>query len=628
MKRIVHNLKRVFSFLRIAILIANFQAFSARAQDVDLTGDVLEVYADDFVNHRAERFYVLHEHQSGALYRLRFSGRERRDLRTGDRLRVRGRKQDAEIVLQADGATVQPVEVSAAAVAGEQKTIVIGINFQNAVLECSQAQIQGFVFDGAQSVNGLYQETSLGNLWLTGNVVGPYTINYNSSGACDYSAWATAADAAATSAGVNLSQYARKVYVFPKVNGCGWAGLGTVGGNPSRAWIATCDLADVYAHELGHNLGMHHASTDADNNGVADCEYCDNSDFMGYGGVGLRALNAAHKEQMGWLGVGKVQTVASAGTFMVAPLATAPGNTPYPQVLKIIKPGTSEFYYFAYRRRIGYDVNMPASYAERTSVHHYQGGGTKTFLIKSLPDSGSFTDSSSGLNIVQLAHNNDFATLSISYGCTPAAPVLSVSPTNQNPAAGTTVIYTISVANADSTACGSTTFVLGRAVPAGWTSTLLPLSLTLAPGQTGTAQLSLTSPAGAASGVYTATVSVADNFNLIHNASTGMTYTIGAGSPLGDTTPPTAPSELTAEARKRRVTLTWTVSIDDVRVTAYLVKRDGVLIGQTTGTTFTDRNVAKGVTYSYTVVARDAAGNQSPPSSPASIIAAGRRQLR
>jgi hypothetical protein len=191
----------------------------------------------------------------------------------------------------------------------------------------------------AQSIGRGLSRNVARQFWFTGDVVGPFKINYNSSGACDYSTWATAADAAAQAAGVNLSQYAHKVYVFPRVNGCGWAGLGTIGGNPSRAWIATCDLADVYAHELGHNLGLHHASTDADNDDVSDCEYCDSSDFMGYGGVGLRALNGPHKEEMGWQPAGKVQTVVSNGVYMVAPLENYQ-PTRVPSTLKIAKPGT------------------------------------------------------------------------------------------------------------------------------------------------------------------------------------------------------------------------------------------------------------------------------------------------
>ena len=617
--RMVSNLGKVLIGTSLALLPG---AGFSQSADVDLTGDVLEMYADDFVNHRAERFYALQDHVNGVMYRLVFRDGEHREFHTGMRIRVRGHKEGNEVTLPADGSGVQAIEVSAAAVTGEQKTIVIGINFQNANLECSQAQIQGMMFTGTQSVAGLYLETSLGNLWFTGNVVGPFKINYNSSGACDYSTWATAADIAAQAAGVDLSLYTHKVYVFPKVNGCGWAGLGTIGGNPSRAWIATCDLADVYAHELGHNLGLHHASTDANNDDVSDCEYCDNSDFMGYGGVGLRALNGPHKDEMGWQPAGKVQTIDSSGVFMLAPLEKLPADTPYPQTLKIAKPGTSDFYYFSYRRALGYDLNMPASYADRTSVHHYSGSGTEqTFLIKTLPDSGSFTDAASGLSVVQLTHNGDFVTLNVSYGCTRAAPIVTASPSSQSAQPGTTLSYNISITNGDSAACGSSAFLFTPSLPAGWTASMVPTSITLAPGQTGTARLSVTSPGGTASGDYTPTIQIADNFNLIHNISTNVIYTV-LGSLLGDRTPPTAPTSLVATPHKRRAALTWTGSTDNVRVAGYSVYRDGVLVKQTSRAKFTDRGLIPETAYSYTVTAKDAAGNESDPSNAASVITA------
>jgi hypothetical protein len=617
--------ERRFSNLRHLLVSAGLTLLSAagfaQSADVEMTGEVFEMYADDFVNHRAEHFYALHDHASGGLYRLRFRDGERPAFRTGARVRVRGRKQGNEVTLAADGASTQAIEVAPAAVTGEQKTIVIGINFQNANLECSAAQIQGMMFSGNPSVSSLYLETSLGNLWFTGDVVGPFTINYNSSGACDYSAWANAADAAAQAAGVNLSQYTRKVYVFPKINGCNWAGLGTVGGNPSRAWIAACDFADVYAHELGHNIGMHHASTDANNDGASDCEYCDNSDVMGYGGVGLRALNGPHREQMGWYAAGKVQTIAGEGVYLVAPLEKLPADTPYPQILKIAKPGTSEYYYFSYRRALGANANMPAAYADRTSVHRYSGAGTvQTYLIKTLADSGSFTDSTTGLTIAQLSHNNDFATLNISYGCTPAAPGLAPALASQSAAAGAKLSYVLSVVNHDSAACGSSTFFLMPTVPAGWSGAVSPSSMTLAPGQAGTATFSVTSDSKSASGDYPAAVRLTDNFNLMHSATGAVTYTVTGGADA-DTEPPSSPTNLTATPRKRRINLTWDRSTDNVRVTGYVVRRDGVVIGQTKRTKIVDRGLAEGAVYSYTVAARDAAGNESAPAAVAGVTA-------
>ncbi len=619
--------ERRFSNLQNLLVSAGLTVLSvaglAQSADVELTGEVFEMYADDFVNHRAEHFYALHDQASGALYRLRFRDEQRPSFRTGARVRVRGRKAGNEVTLAAGDASVQAVAVAPTAVTGEQKTIVIGINFQNANLECSATQIQGMMFGGNPSVSALYLETSLGNLWFTGDVVGPFTINYNSVGACDYSAWANAADAAAQAAGVNLSQYARKVYVFPRVNGCTWAGLGTVGGNPSRAWIAACDFADVYAHELGHNLGMHHASTDINNDGVSDCEYCDNSDVMGYGGVGLRALNGPHREQLGWYAAGKVQTLAAEGVYMVAPLEKLPGDTPYPQILKLAKPGTGDYYYLSYRRAVGSDAGLPAAYADRLSVHHYSGAGTvQTFLIRALADSGSFTDSNTGLTVTQLAHNDDFATVSISAGCAPATPDITASPASQSAAAGTTASYVLSVVNNDSAACGSATFYLLPTVPAGWSGVVTPNSMTLAAGQTGTATFSVTSTSKAASGDYTVEVRLTDNFNSTHSATGTVTYTVLAAG--ADTEPPTSPTNLISVPRKRWVALKWSAATDNVKVAAYRVYRDGVLVGQTKGRSFRDRTVIAGATYSYSVTALDRTGHESAPSNVATVVAGSR----
>ena len=78
-------------------------------------------------------------------------------------------------------------------------------------------------------------ENSYGQTWLTGTVVGWYAISLSST-VCDYSTLASQAKSAAQAAGVNLSAYTRYVYAFPQ-NACTWWGLGSVGGNPSQAWI-------------------------------------------------------------------------------------------------------------------------------------------------------------------------------------------------------------------------------------------------------------------------------------------------------------------------------------------------------------------------------------------------------
>ncbi|MCK2214539.1 PQQ-dependent sugar dehydrogenase [Actinomadura sp. ATCC 31491] len=89
-----------------------------------------------------------------------------------------------------------------------------------------------------------------------------------------------------------------------------------------------------------------------------------------------------------------------------------------------------------------------------------------------------------------------------------------------------------------------------------------------------------------------------------------------------DTTPPTAPTGLTASGTTSGgTTLAWTAATDDVGVTGYDVLRatgpsGGTFaqVGTATGTSYTDSGLAAGTTYRYQVRARDAAGNLSPVS--------------
>ena len=85
-----------------------------------------------------------------------------------------------------------------------------------------------------------------------------------------------------------------------------------------------------------------------------------------------------------------------------------------------------------------------------------------------------------------------------------------------------------------------------------------------------------------------------------------------------DTTAPSVPANLTATAAgSHQVNLTWTASTDDVAVTSYEVRRDGVPVGTSSTPSFSDTSAQPTTTYTYTVVALDGAGNRSQESAPA-----------
>lgn len=79
-----------------------------------------------------------------------------------------------------------------------------------------------------------------------------------------------------------------------------------------------------------------------------------------------------------------------------------------------------------------------------------------------------------------------------------------------------------------------------------------------------------------------------------------------------DTTAPTTPSGLAATVQgPGRVDLSWVGSTDNVRVAGYDVLRDGVVVGTSGTTTFSDVTTQPLTTYRYQVRARDDSGNVS-----------------
>ena len=104
-----------------------------------------------------------------------------------------------------------------------------------------------------------------------------------------------------------------------------------------------------------------------------------------------------------------------------------------------------------------------------------------------------------------------------------------------------------------------------------------------------------------------------------------------SASSSGDTTPPTAPSNLTATAASAsQINLAWTASTDNVGVTGYLVERcsgagctNFAQIGTPTSTSFSDTGLTASTSYSYRVRATDAAGNLSAYSNIATATTTG-----
>ncbi|RTE04232.1 LamG-like jellyroll fold domain-containing protein [Paenibacillus whitsoniae] len=124
--------------------------------------------------------------------------------------------------------------------------------------------------------------------------------------------------------------------------------------------------------------------------------------------------------------------------------------------------------------------------------------------------------------------------------------------------------------------------------------------------------------------------------NVISVAMSLLLLTSHVGA-VSDTTPPTAPSGLTAEpVSESTVSLGWNAATDDIGVDHYTIFRDCASVGTTVGTSYTDVGLTASTDYFYYVLAYDAANNESggggacvttltpdltPPSTPTSLAA-------
>jgi chitinase len=94
----------------------------------------------------------------------------------------------------------------------------------------------------------------------------------------------------------------------------------------------------------------------------------------------------------------------------------------------------------------------------------------------------------------------------------------------------------------------------------------------------------------------------------------------GSGGPGPDTQAPTAPAGLRDTAKtSSSVTLAWTAATDNVLVTSYDVYHGSTLATSVTGTTATVGGLSAGTAYTFTVRAKDAAGNTSAASNAVTV---------
>lgn len=495
--------------------------------------------------------------KSGSLYRhyllmpdgrrieLSLDAQQAITLRTGTSLRVNGEMHGKRFQLlpgSAGYAVTSPAQPLAATSVRRVATMIVDIKDGQGTTHptgtsCAEKTVRlmygGVEVENIDGLDGFMTANSFGALGIAGANYPGTASDIRSvlvvepaldiSGVCNEEAWAAAADAQATAAGLNLAAYQHRYYILPPNVGCAWvaqAYQGCSAGSVCRSWVLSrgwsCADYDRLAHAMGHNLGMLHAVTDTNNDGAVDGS--DVSDPMeSIESFPYREFNAPHRDQMGWPGA-RLVNATNSGTYTVTAIERQTAATP--QIVKIAVSSGSP-YYLSTRLNEGYDFSMPdpQTFVGRTAVHRYQAGGESRF-IASLGDGQVFSDPANGLRITQLSHGDDGIVAKVEKGiamnCARSAPTLTVQPSTVTLTAPGGAGFQASLVNKDSADCGPSNFRVVGEAPSGWSTSVTsrppdspsgPDLVSLLPGASMPFGLGFTPPAGTANGNYPVKVS-------------------------------------------------------------------------------------------------------------------------
>ncbi len=273
------------------------------------------------------------------------------------------------------------------------------------------AEVESQIFTGAKSAKKYIEEGSYGKTTLTGQVSGPYLLS-GSTTTCNDSAWINEAMTKAKQQGINVDSF-NHVMLYMPATACPYAGLGELPGR--LTWINGNfgeNALFVSSHELGHNFGLHHASSrSCKTDGVptslggtcTNDEYGDTVDAMGNRFTGH--FSAYNKERLGWLGAQNIKVASAPGTYTLSPVETASTGV---QSLRVPRTDGT-FYAIELRKAVGFDATLPTS--RRGVVVRISSAPSsfdKTQLLDMTPDAAGMDTPLLGAGKLFSAKNSDF----------------------------------------------------------------------------------------------------------------------------------------------------------------------------------------------------------------------------
>jgi len=577
----------------LAGLAASFPAAKGSLEHRGRWRGELEYLIEDDASMKSHRS-VFKLHGQSEVLDVRFAGGEPPGLSSGRKLEVSGLRVGRSIAVdeaeQLDAAQDGTVNADAGstypatcAPTGAQSVLSVLVNLPGYTLPAAvtadfmRGTLLGNAFSSATStpdwsVDDFWRQNSDGRTYVdpaNTTIVGPITLtsnfNTDASGAsyCDNYGLRDAV-MKQIDGQVDFKRYSRILIVMPANGACSWAGTANLGCRSlssagdgaftaSVAWQRADTMqsrsraVQLTTHEMGHNLGLHHASSrdfDAEALGALGAagslgEYGDTHSSMGSWNLGFYASSHL-ANTLGWLGSStNFRTVESSGTYTIQNYEARPAGL---KALKVRRgTGNDAWLWIESRQNTGiYSSQLSASLFTGALIHFQDSTtGSKSHLLDyttatsgfgdaALPAGQTWTDPYSNLSVTVNGVTASAMTVTVNYGgviCTSAAPTVSVSPASASLDYGSSANLTVTVKNNSSSGCATESYALVATAPSGWNAAFASGSLTVSPGQQAQATLNLGVPSPYALGTYAVGVS-AQGADSGRSASTSANLTV------------------------------------------------------------------------------------------------------
>jgi hypothetical protein len=617
-----------FRYLAILVLVLSSLNLSAQSSKKDFVGKFERIVIDhvdskglkeeiinQLVDEKTQKARILKDRSAKALEKLN----------SGDRVRVKGNlRQQTQALEEVEVESVELLQseaLLAPANVVNRRVLNTLVHFQDADAFISEANARTVL----RNNKSFFNDTTHGKVQMLYDEVGgeieirQVRIDALRADACSPHDWRTKAVSALQAQGVTTSSY-NHIVLFLAPNSCTWAGLGTLGAlrgtGPYTSWVKSESGTSprVTAHELGHNLGLHHASTDANNDRVVDSEYADASSFMGLNfraPNGLHSINLANFEEK----TSGVRLATSSETaYQISALDLNPQLAQHAQVVRVVRDPSinNNFYFLSYRRRVGTDSNLSTTYTDGVSIH--SATGTRSLYITTLKPGQTFSDQFGVvIQMMDISQDTNSINVFISQGnnvvCNHLQPTLATaSAVTMGVEASQNV--SLSVTNNDSSFCDSSTFDLSaRSSNSALVAQLSSSTLTLAPGETRSVSVALRS--GTTLGSFSVALA-AQSRTSQQRVERNVRVDVVDGTP-------SVPANLSFSTRGKNLSLNWSASSSIVGIAAYEVRaRIGTSIRVLGTTSSTSLGISvPSETTAYSVIAISTSGQRSQASAEA-----------